>query len=225
MSTYSTISDDYKMFETKAPVDYHDDITNYVSVEDMMNHMFKVLVEYDRCMSEKQEAAVNPMSGRVMMRIKNGLSFELPENIQRIAIAKYLEMKNQKKDVKKCVKGVKSQKLEKFENFEDVDGFEGFQIEHNENVGQMDASTPDEPVTASTINNPTDEPTDDADDEPGDDTEKGVEEFSECYNKIKKMVSPKIQKNNMTTIITIVLVLLILFAFYKYFCEENRPNF
>jgi hypothetical protein len=224
MSTYSTISDDYKMFETKAPVDYHDDISNYVSVEDMMNHMFKVLVEYDRCMSEKQEATVNPMSGRVMMRMQNGLSFELPENIQRIAIAKYLETKNQKKDVQKCVKSVKSlsQKLEKFE---DISGFEGFQIEHNENVTAAADATgePVEEQVEEQVEEPVEEPVEEAAEEP--ENEKKVEEFSECYNKIKKMVSPKLQKNNMTTIITIILVLLILYALYKYFCEENRPNF
>jgi hypothetical protein len=180
MSTYSTISDDYKMFETKALVDYHDDITNHVSVDDMMNHMFHILEEYERCMSEKQEAAVNPMSGRVMMNVGNGLTFELPENIQRIAIAKYLEMKSRGKDVSKCLEQ-KEQNIENFDSDNNKDGC-------NENV----------------------------------------EEFSECYDKMKKMVAPKIKKirmPNRKTALTILLIIIIVYATYKYYEENKRPNF
>lgn len=94
MSTYSEVSEDYKMFDTKAEVDFYNSIENYVSVEEMMNHMFSVLTEYDRCLDNKQDAKVNPMSGRVMMRVKNGITFEIPENIQKMAIAKYMGMKS-----------------------------------------------------------------------------------------------------------------------------------
>jgi hypothetical protein len=97
MSTYSEISDDYKMFETKAEVDFHNNITNFVTVEQMMEHMFAVLAEYDRCMANKQDAKINPMTGRVSMRVQNGLSFEIPENVQKLAIVEYLEMKNRRK--------------------------------------------------------------------------------------------------------------------------------
>jgi len=98
MSTYSEISDDYLMFETKMPVDYHDSIENYVSTEDMFRHMFNVLLEYDRCMSDKRDAKINPMSGRVSMRLENGLEFQIPEDIQKIAILKFIEMKKNAKE-------------------------------------------------------------------------------------------------------------------------------
>lgn len=98
MSTYSEISDDYLMFETKMPVDYHDSIENYVSTEDMFRYMFNILLEYDRCMTDKRDAKINPMSGRVSMRLENGLEFQIPEEIQKIAISKFVEMKNNAKD-------------------------------------------------------------------------------------------------------------------------------
>jgi hypothetical protein len=195
MSTYSTISEDYTMFDTKASVDYHDDITNYVSVDDMMNHMFKVLAEYDRCMSQKQEAAVNPMSGRVMMRMKNGLSFELPENIQRIAIAKYLEIKNQKKDMSIHEKG-SSQKIE---NFEDVEGFQ------NEN-----AENPENTENAENVEN-------------AENIEEFSECYNKVKKMVTPKLRKK--NFNMQTLVTIVLVIIILYALYKYLREENRPNF
>lgn len=93
MSDYSSISEDYIMFNNKATVDYYDDIRNYVSEDEMMKYMFSVIAEYDRCMSHGQSAKINPMSGRVSMRLENGLEFEIPENVQKVAIVSYLNMK------------------------------------------------------------------------------------------------------------------------------------
>lgn len=97
MSDYSSVSEDYIMFDTKAPVDYHEDVRNQISNDEMMKHMFGVLTEYDRCMVVGQDARVNPMSGRVTMRTRSGSSFEIPENIQKFAIIKYNEMINRQR--------------------------------------------------------------------------------------------------------------------------------
>lgn len=189
MSTYSTISDDYTMFDTKAPVNYHNDITNYVTVEEMMDYMLSVLTEYERCMSEKQDARINPMSGRVQMKLKNGLTFELPQNIQKLAIVKYMEMKN------------KNQNIEKFDSVSN---------ENDEN-GENDD----------------DENDDDAEDDvEQNDEQNNVEEFSNCYNKMKRMVPRKLCGSKLTTLLTMVILIVLVYAIYKYFLEERqRPDF
>jgi hypothetical protein len=98
MSDYSTINEDYAMFETKAPVNYYEDIRKQVSINEMVNYMVGILLEYDNCMLAGQDAKTNPMSGRITMRTKNGTLFEIPENIQKFTISKYYELKSRQQN-------------------------------------------------------------------------------------------------------------------------------
>lgn len=90
MSTYS----DYysEIIDTKENVNYYDDITNHVSVEQMVQHMVEILEEYTKCLSMGNDAKINPFSGRVTMNI-NGINFEIPEKIQQLTIAEYMRQK------------------------------------------------------------------------------------------------------------------------------------
>jgi hypothetical protein len=92
METYSSVSNDYKMFDNK--MDFKESPKSTPSLQEMLKHMFIILMEYEKSMDDKQDAAINPMNGRVTMQLRDGTIFEIPENIQRIAIVKYLEMKN-----------------------------------------------------------------------------------------------------------------------------------
>jgi hypothetical protein len=201
MHIYSSINNDSEMFDLKDTVNYHNDITNYVSVEEMVAYMFAVLEEYDRCMLKKQEAEINPMSGRVMMRMKNGLSFELPENVQKFAIAKYLEMKEKKRNEN---------------NIEGFNGFEEFKFENNELVNENDKK----------YNN-----NDDYDDYDNNDNNYNQKSYLDnqnnkkpSYNFTKKLFL-KIKNKKVFMLVKIALVFLLIFAIYKYYNEINRPNF
>lgn len=194
MSSYSEVSEDYKMFDTKAEVDFYNSIENYVSVDDMMKHMFAVLVEYDRCLDKKQDAKVNPMSGRILMRVSNGLTFEIPENIQKIAIAKYLESEN--KDLSGSLKKkVKTANVPVAAN--------------QELETEMETEAEAEAEAEEYIEGVTEEVQEE------EQSEKGG--FS--FDSIKKMVPgiPKVAKEDrMKYIILTVLVLVALYSLYRY---------
>ena len=66
---------------------------NTPSVQEMMQYMFVALDNYNKAMSEGQDPMVNPLNGRVIMRTNDGRSVEIPENVQRMAIVRYLENK------------------------------------------------------------------------------------------------------------------------------------
>lgn len=66
---------------------------NTVSNQAMMQYMFVALDNYNKAMSEGQDPIVNPLNGRVIMHTSNGRTVEIPENIQRMAIMRYLENK------------------------------------------------------------------------------------------------------------------------------------
>jgi len=91
MDSYSTVSGDYTMFDSK--MELNEQRESPVDENDMMAYMFGVLKEYERCLSNGEDAKVNPMSGRVQMQLQDGSSVDVPEHIQRSAIAQFLEMK------------------------------------------------------------------------------------------------------------------------------------
>jgi hypothetical protein len=241
MSTYSEISDNYKMFETKAPVEYHDDVKNYFTVEDMMNYMFNVLNEYDRCMSKKQDAQVNPMGERVHMRTETGIIFEIPQSIQKSAIATHLYLKN-KKNEKMMPKTTKNKIIEKFEvNFDNIiDNFGNY--EHFDQNAQQDDEQDDEQDDAQ------DDEQDDAEDDTQDDTQEqdqnnlvhidatkkvahenntddSIEEFCDSPRKLRKMVSSSgVNKNMLKKLLIILLVLVVFYSLYQN-CKEGNRNF
>lgn len=120
MSTYSDISEDYTMFENKAEVKQFDSIYNHVSVNDMYNHMYNVLKEYEYKLSKGEDATINPMSGRVHMFF-NGVMFEIPEMIQKNAMEQYLNSKYAEVNNSQPVKVVES----------DVEAVEKFMLNKN----------------------------------------------------------------------------------------------
>jgi hypothetical protein len=239
MSTYSDISDDYKMFETKATVDYYDSITNHVSVEEMMKHMFDVLAEYDRCLSKKQDAKVNPMAGRVIMRVSNGTTFEIPENIQKLAIARYLEITGDKKKSTKY-RDKKNKKTAKKEGSEVLEGFEGFEgIEAFEGIEHMDGGEVNQDV-----DDANDDDNNEGDDEDGevegtyvsDDTtidndpdnnenENVAEQFTVDMDKIKRLM-PKTdtRADRLKTVIIVILLLVALYSAFRFYDDYKKKN-
>ena len=66
---------------------------NTVSNQAMMQYMFVALDNYNKAMSEGQDPIVNPLNGRVIMHTSDGRTVEIPENIQRMAVMRYLENK------------------------------------------------------------------------------------------------------------------------------------
>lgn len=216
MSTYSDISEDYKMFDSKAPVDYYDSITNYVSVEEMVKYMFSVLEEYDRCLMKKKNAKTNPMSGRVMMRVSNGLSFEIPENIQKMAISKYLEMIGDKKRVK-------NSGMEKFGNIEGViEGMENM----NAPAGDAKEEEEGEEEENEDVEGENNEYNENKNEDTEDENEQKMEEFTVDMSKFKRLI-PKTntREERVRTVIIVILLLVALYSAFK-ICEDyNKINF
>ena len=105
MNTYSPA--DNNMFDDKAEFSSPSENQN-PSVQEMLKHMFMVLIEYDKAMSQGQDAAVNPMSGRILMTLENGQTVEIPESIQKLAIVKFLEMQNSPKNVNNMMQQVQN---------------------------------------------------------------------------------------------------------------------
>src|SRR5688500_853423 len=90
MSNYSAVNDDYKMFDNKMPLDETEN-TEAPTEEEMIRYMFNILNEYNRSLNAGTEPTVDPLNGRVVMRLRNGRTYEIPERIQRFAIARYVE--------------------------------------------------------------------------------------------------------------------------------------
>jgi hypothetical protein len=191
MSTYSEVSEDYKMFETKADANYHDSITNHVSVNDMMQYMFAILVEYDRCLSNKVDAKINPMSGRVMMSVGNGLKFEIPEDIQKLAIVKYLEMKNKKKDITGCLRNQVQDTVQNSNNNIEAETKERHALDLEHGTKLMSASNA-----------------------------KILEKFISTKD-LQKMIPSIPKKIDTRTVMMVVLVLIALFSIYKFCEEKR----
>jgi hypothetical protein len=68
---------------------------NTVSKQEMMQYMFMALDNYNKQMNLGQDPIVHPLNGRIIMKLNNGKSVEIPENIQRMAIMRYLENQQQ----------------------------------------------------------------------------------------------------------------------------------
>lgn len=92
METYSTVSGDYQMFDDKMPIDSEN--TDKPSDVEMVRYMFRLLDEYNRSINAGQEPAINPLNGRVTMKLRNGQVYEIPERIQRFAIYRYVQASN-----------------------------------------------------------------------------------------------------------------------------------
>lgn len=88
MDTYSTVNGDYQLFEDKMPIET--ETNDMPSQQEMIKYMFKILVEYSRSINAGEEPAVDPLNGRVTMRLNNGKVIDIPEEIQRFAIAQYV---------------------------------------------------------------------------------------------------------------------------------------
>ncbi|ATZ80299.1 hypothetical protein BMW23_0241 [Bodo saltans virus] len=93
MDSYSAIGDSDKMFDDKAPLNI-DNLTPRVSDEDMLKYTFAVLIEYDRAVSTGETPNIDPMNQQIVMQLDDGSAVAIPENIQRVAIMKYMELKN-----------------------------------------------------------------------------------------------------------------------------------
>jgi hypothetical protein len=92
------ILSDQPMFENKAAF-HESESVQYPTEREMVLYMFRLLDEYYRSINAAQDPVIDPLNARVTMKLSNGQTFEIPERIQRYALAQYAQAQRQRENV------------------------------------------------------------------------------------------------------------------------------
>lgn len=83
-------------FESHASVDFDNDITNYLSIDEMQQYVFDLLIDYNTNKMNGDRDCIDPLNMPVVIELNNGAKFTVPDEIVDLAKNKFYTMMNRK---------------------------------------------------------------------------------------------------------------------------------